>query len=159
MALIALVGASEMLPDGGLRALAQIAGETLIERQAARLADVGVTHLAVAVGAVPGELLATCDRIRRRGMKVTQVRAAGDLMPLVEADDHILLVADGLRAGGTHSAAIAKPGSAATLGTGDTVPTQGVTLIAATPHWGGLAEPSQSTDGLRAGREGVSKCR
>src|SRR3546814_12547822 len=91
-----------MLPDGGLRALAQIAGETLIERQAARLADVGVTHMAVAVGAVPGELLATCDRIRRRGMKVTPVRAAGDLMPLVEADDHILLVADGLRAGGTH---------------------------------------------------------
>src|SRR3546814_6950866 len=76
MALIALVGASEMLPDGGLRALAQIAGETLIERQAARLADVGVTHMAVAVGAVPGELLATCDRIRRRGMEVTPVREA-----------------------------------------------------------------------------------
>src|SRR3546814_9556842 len=68
-----------------------------------------------------GELLATCDRIRRRGMKVTPVRAAGDLMPLVEADDHILLVADGLRAGGTHYAAIAKPGSAAILVTGDTM--------------------------------------
>ena len=53
MALIALVGASEMLPDGGLRALVAIAGETLIERQAARLADVGVTHIAVAVAAVP----------------------------------------------------------------------------------------------------------
>src|SRR3546814_1967231 len=109
MALIALVGASEMLPDGGLRALAQIAGETLIERQAARLADVGVTHMAVAVGAVPGELLVTCDRIRRRGMKVTPVRAACDLMPLVEAAESIQLVADGMPARGNHYAAIATP--------------------------------------------------
>src|SRR3546814_3848591 len=66
MALIALVGASETLPDGSLRALVTVAGETLIERQAARLADVGVAHIAVAVGAVPGELLAACDRIRRQ---------------------------------------------------------------------------------------------
>ncbi|MBB5706867.1 hypothetical protein [Sphingopyxis panaciterrulae] len=143
MALIALVGASEILPDGGLRALVAIAGETLLERQAARLADVGVTHMAVAVGAVPGELLATCDRIRRRGMTVTPVRAAGDLMPLVQADDHILLVADGLRAGGTHYAAIAKPGSAAILVTGDTMLTQGFERIDATRRWGGLANITQ----------------
>ena len=52
MALIALVGASETLPDGSLRALVTVAGETLIERQAARLADVGVAHIAVAVCAV-----------------------------------------------------------------------------------------------------------
>ena len=78
MALIALVGASETLVDGSLRALVTVAGETLIERQAARLSDAGVTHLAVAVGTVPAELLATCDRIRRRGLKVTAVRAATD---------------------------------------------------------------------------------
>lgn len=125
MALIALVGASEMLPDGGLRALVAIAGETLIERQAARLADVGVTHIAVAVGAVPADLLATCDRIRRRGMKVTPVREASDLMALVEGDDRIILVADGLRAGSAHYAAIAKPGSPAILVTADTLLTQG----------------------------------
>lgn len=139
MALIALVGASEALPDGGLRALVAIAGETLIERQAARLSDVGVTHLAVSVGAVPAELLATCDRIRRRGMKVTPVRAAADLMALVEGDDRIILVADGLRAGGTHYAAIARPGSPAILVTGDTVLTQGFERIDATRRWGGLA--------------------
>lgn len=139
MALIALVGASETLPDGGLRALVAIAGETLIERQAARLADAGVTHLAVAVGAVPAELLATCDRIRRRGIKVTPVRGAADLMALVDSDDRIILVADGLRAGGTHYAAIARPGSPAILVTGDTVLTQGFERIDATRRWGGLA--------------------
>ena len=143
MALIALVGASEPLPDGGLRALVSVAGETLLERQAARLADVGVTHIAISVGAVPGELLATCDRIRRRGMKVTPVRAADDLLPLVESDDRIILVADGLRAGGTHYAAIAKPGSPAILVTGDTVLTQGFERIDATRRWGGLASISQ----------------
>lgn len=143
MALIALVGASEPLPDGGLRALVSVAGETLLERQAARLADAGVTHIAVSVGAVPGELLATCDRIRRRGMKVTPVRGAGDLLPLVEPDDRIILVADGLRAGGTHYAAIARPGSPAILVTGDTVLTQGFERIDATRRWGGLACISQ----------------
>ena len=135
MALIALVGASETLPDGSLRALVTVAGETLIERQAARLADVGVTHIAVAVGAVPGELLATCDRIRRRGIKVTPVRQAADLVPLVKGDDRIILVADGLRAGGTHYAAI--------LVTGDTMLTQGFERIDATRRWGGLASISQ----------------
>ena len=139
MALIALVGASETLPDGLLRALVTVAGETLIERQAARLADAGVTHIAVAVAAVPAELLATCDRIRRRGMKVTPVRAAADLIPLVESDDRIILVADGLRAGGTHYAAIARPGSPAILVTGDTMLTQGFERIDATRRWGGLA--------------------
>lgn len=139
MALIALIGASEVLPDGGLRALVTVAGETLIERQAARLADVGVTQIAVAVGAVPADLLATCDRIRRRGVKVTPVRAAADLMGMVQEGDRIILVADGLRAGGTHYAAIAKPGSPAILVTGDTPLTQSFERIDATRRWGGLA--------------------
>src|SRR3546814_12492822 len=124
------------LPDGSLRALVSVAGETLIERQAARLADVGVAQIAVAVGAVPGELLAACDRIRRRGMKVTPVRAASDLVPLVEGDDRIILVADGLRAGGTHYAAIEKPGSPAILVTGATVLTQGFERRDAKRRWG-----------------------
>jgi hypothetical protein len=114
----------------------------LIERQASRLADVGVTHVAVAVGAVPADLLTTLDRIRRRGMKVTPVRAAADLVALVAGDDRIILVADGLRAGGTHYAAIAKPGSPAILVTGDTVLTQGFERIDATRRWGGLASIS-----------------
>ncbi|MBA4752710.1 MAG: hypothetical protein H2055_10860 [Sphingopyxis sp.] len=139
MALIALVGASEMLADGSLRALVTVAGETLIERQAARLSDAGVTHVAVAVGTVPAELLTTCDRIRRRGLRVTAIRAAADLMALVEPDDRIILVADGLRAGGTHYAAIARPGSPAILVTGDTPLTQGFERIDATRRWGGLA--------------------
>src|SRR3546814_15030541 len=75
-------------------------------------------------------------------MKVTPVRAAADLVPLVESDDRIILVADGLRAGGTHYAAIAKPGSPALLVTGDTVLTQGFERIDATRRGGGLASIS-----------------
>lgn len=142
VALIALVGASETLPDGGLRALVSIAGETLIERQAVRLADAGVTHIAVAVAAVPAELVATFDHIRRRGMKVTPVRDAGDLAAMVDPDDRVILVADGLRAGGTHYAAIAHPGTPAILVTGDTPLTQGFERIDATRRWGGLASIS-----------------
>src|SRR3546814_18345424 len=76
-------------------------------------------------------------------MTVTPVRAAGDLMPLVQADYHILLVADGLRAGGTHYAPIAKPGSAATLVTSDNMLTPGFEPIAATQRWPGSAHNPQ----------------
>ncbi|PKP98336.1 MAG: hypothetical protein CVT74_11300, partial [Alphaproteobacteria bacterium HGW-Alphaproteobacteria-13] len=76
-------------------------------------------------------------------LKVTPVRQAADLMAIVQADDRIVLVADGLRAGGTHYAAIARPGSPAILVTGDTVLTQGFERIDATRRWGGLAAISQ----------------
>src|SRR3546814_14624190 len=95
MALIALVGASEMLPDGGLRALAQIAGETLIERQAARLAEVGVTHMAVAVVAVRGDFLATCHRIHTRSTQVKPLTAPGDPPPPVDGDVPLMSAAPG----------------------------------------------------------------
>ncbi|HET6536640.1 MAG TPA: hypothetical protein VFG34_00805 [Sphingopyxis sp.] len=139
VAMIALVGANEILPDGGLRALATIAGETILERQALRLADVGVTHMALVVGTVTAELLDACDRIQRRGTKVTPVRSAQDLSALVSEDERVILVTDGLRAGSTHYAAIAKPGAPAILVTGDTPLTQGFERIDATRRWGGLA--------------------
>lgn len=154
MALIALVGASEIVPDGGLRALVTVAGETLIERQALRLADVGVTHLAVVVGAVPPELLATCDRIRRRGLNVTPVRDAADLRALVQDGDRVMLVADGLRAGGTHYTALARSGTPAILVTGDTLLTQGFERIDATRRWGGLACISDAMVGELAAMPG-----
>lgn len=140
--MIALVGASEILPDGGLRALATIAGESLIERQALRLSDVGVHHMALVVGTVTAELLDACDRIQRRGTKITPVRTAQDLAALTAEEDRVILVTDGLRAGGTHYAAIAKPGAPAILVTGDTVLTQGFERIDATRRWGGLASIS-----------------
>src|SRR3546814_13022990 len=96
------------------------------------------------------------DLIRRRGMKVTPVRAAGDLVPLVESDDRIILVADGLRAGGTHYAAIAKPGSPAILVTGDTMLTPGFERIDATRRWGGLATISQPMVAELSGTPGGS---
>lgn len=142
VAMIALVGASEIFPDGGLRALATIAGEALLERQALRLSDVGVQHIALVVGTVTADLLEICDRIQRRGMKITPVRTAQDLAALVGGDDRVLLVADGVRAGGTHYAAIAKPGAPALLVTGDVPLTQGFERIDATRRWGGLASVS-----------------
>lgn len=137
--LIALIGASEPLDDGHLRALASVAGASIIERQAGRLADIGVEHILVAVAAVPAELLAAFDRIRRRGMKVTPVRSAADMAGLVEKDDRIILVADGLHASGTHYAAMAGAGAPALLVTGDTPLTQGFERIDARQRWGGLA--------------------
>lgn len=137
--LIALIGASEPLSDGHLRALASVAGVSIIERQAGRLADIGVEHIMVAVAAVPAELLAAFDRIRRRGMKVTPVRDAADMTGLFEKEDRIILVADGLHASGTHYSAMAGAGSPALLVTGDTPLTQSFERIDASQRWGGLA--------------------
>lgn len=142
VAMIALVGASEILPDGGLRALATIAGESLLERQALRLSDVGVQHIALVVGTVTAELLDICDRIQRRGMKISPVRTPQDLAEMVGEDDRIILVTDGLRAGATHYAAIAKPGAPAILVTGDVPLTQRFERIDAARRWGGLASIS-----------------
>lgn len=139
VAMIALVGANEILPDGGLLALATIAGETLIERQALRLSDIGVHHIALVVGTVTAELLDACDHIQKRGTKITPVRTAQDLAALVADDDRVILITDGLRAGGTHYAAVAKPGAPAILVTGDTPLTQRFERIDATRRWGGLA--------------------
>lgn len=148
MALTALIGASEPLDQGGLRALATVAGETLIERQAARLGDVGIEQIFVSVAAVPAELLSAFDRIRRRGMQVTPVRAAADLVAAVGSGDRVLLVADGLQASGAHYSAMARAGGPTILVTGDTPLTQGFERIDAQARWGGLAliTPKMITD-------------
>lgn len=139
MALTALIGASESLVDGELRALALVGGETLIERQAGRLAKIGVEKIYVAVSAIPPDLLVAFDRIRKRGFDVMPVRAAPDLLGVVNGTDRILLVADGLQAGPAHFSAIAHATQPTILVTGDTPLTRGFERIDAQARWGGLA--------------------
>jgi hypothetical protein len=140
MALVALIAATEMLEDGSmLRALAPVAGETIVERQAAWTLDAGAATLFVVVSAVPPELLQALDRVRRRGAKVQVVRDAADLQSALQPTDRVLLVADGLVAPASHYKAIANGAVPALLVTADTPLTQTLERVDAAHRWGGLA--------------------
>ncbi len=152
MALVALIAASEPLDDGSmLRALAPIAGETIIERQAAWALDAGAATLFVVVSAVPGELLQALDRVRRRGARVQVVRDAADLQSALQPTDRVLLVADGLVAPASHYKALASGTLPALLVTADTPLTQALERVDAAHRWAGLAViPASSVAELAA---------
>jgi hypothetical protein len=140
MALVALIAASEALDNGDmLRALAPVAGETIIERQATRAIDAGAETLFVVVGSVPAALLQALDRVRKRGMRVQVVRDASDIQSALQPTDRVLLVADGLVAPAGHYKAMATGSAPALLVTTDTPLTQTLERIDATHRWGGLA--------------------
>ena len=152
MALVALIAASESLDDGStLRALAPVAGETIVERQAARSLEAGADTLFVVVGAVPPELLQALDRIRRRGIRVQVVREAADLQTALQPTDRVLLVADGLIAPPGQYKALAVGGAPSILVTADTPLTQMLERVDADHRWGGLAlVPASSVSELAA---------
>jgi len=140
MALVALIAACELLDDGSiLRALAPVAGETIIERQAARARDAGADTLFVVVGIVPPELSQALDRVRRRDTKVQIVREAADLQVALQPTDRLLLVADGLIAPPGQYRALATSGAPAILVTADTPLTRMLERVDSEHRWGGLA--------------------
>lgn len=140
MALVALIAASELLDDGStLRALAPVAGETIVERQAARALGAGAETLFIVVAAVPPELLQALDRIRRRGVRVQVVRDAADLQTALQPTDRVLMVADGLMAPPGQYKALATGSAPSILVTADTPLTQMLERVDAQHRWGGLA--------------------
>jgi hypothetical protein len=152
MALVALIAASEMLADGDLlRALAPVAGETIVERQAARALDAGAETIFVVVASVPPLLSQALDRVRRRGAPVQMVRDAADMQSALQPTDRVLLVADGLVAPASHYKALATGSAPALLVTADTPLTQALERVDAAHRWGGLAlVPASSVSELAA---------
>ena len=152
MALVALIAASEPLDDRStLRALAPVAGETIVERQAARAVEAGADTLFVVVGAVPPELLQALDRVRRRGVRVQLLRDAADLQTALQPTDKVLLVADGLIAPPGQYKALAGSSAPSLLVTADTPLTQMLERVDAHHRWGGLALiPASSVTELAA---------
>lgn len=152
MALVALIAASEWLDDGtNLRALAPVAGETIIERQAAWALDAGATVIFVVVSSVPPELLQALDRVRKRGARVQMMREAADMQSALQPTDRVLLVADGLVAPASHYKAMATGSAPSLLVTADTPLTQMLERVDAEHRWGGLAlVPASSVAELAA---------
>lgn len=145
MTLVAVAAAQYLAEDVDpwgmprLRALLPLAGMTLIEQQAERAREAGAARLLLLVDGVPAALAEACDRIRARGLPVELFRDGLGLMRLAADADRLLLVADGLVAGGQPWQAMARARAPALLVTDDTLVTQELERIDPQTRWAGLA--------------------
>lgn len=98
MTLTALIGAyhESSDPGDGLRATLPLAGRTLVERQARLAAEAGARPIVLFLDREPGDLMAAIDRLRADGLDILVAKSAGEAAKAVQANDRVLLMADGL---------------------------------------------------------------
>ena len=98
MTLAALIAAYHEADDagGGLRATLQVAGRTLIERQARLAVAAGADPIVIVVERVTAALSAALDGLRADGVAVVLARSAEEAAEAVRSGDRVLLVGDGL---------------------------------------------------------------
>ena len=96
MALGALIAAHDEDDQGGLHALAPLAGRTLIEYQARCAAAVGAAPIVVLVERVPPALQAAFERLRAEGIAVVPVSDATEAAARFDPDLGVLQLADGV---------------------------------------------------------------
>lgn len=96
MALGALLGAYIEDDSGSLRALAPLAGRTLVEYQVRCAAAAGAAPVVVMVERVPQALQDAFERLRRDGYGVFPVSDVAEAASRFEAGSEILLIADGV---------------------------------------------------------------
>lgn len=126
-------------PGGGLRATLQLAGRTLVERQARLAAAAGASPIILAVERVPPELTAGIDRLRAEGLKVIVARSAAEAAEAVGPQDRLLLLGDGLIAAESHMIRLAALGSPVILTIPDVRADERYERIDSESRWAGLA--------------------
>jgi hypothetical protein len=126
-------------PGGGLRATLQLAGRTLLERQARLAAAVGANPIIVLVERLPASLTAAIDRLKGEGFKLVVARSAQEAADAVHPDDRLLLMADGLVAGQSHLERLLGAGPSSLLTVADLKVDDRFERIDAHSRWAGLA--------------------
>lgn len=96
MALGALIAAHDEDDQGGLHALAPLAGRTLIEYQARCAAAVGAAPIVVMVERVPPALQTAFERLRAEGISVIPVTDAMEAAARFDPEFAVLQMADGV---------------------------------------------------------------
>lgn len=141
MGLAALICAYHDAPDapGGLRATLPLAGRSLIERQARLAAQAGANPVVILVERVPSELAAVIDRLRCEGVAAVVARSVADAGQAVQADDRLLVLADGLIADAGHVSRLLSVGAPALLTLPDAGADDRFERIDADARWAGLA--------------------
>ena len=94
MALGALIAAQDEDDQGGLHALAPLAGRTLIEYQARCAAAVGAAPIVVMVERVPPTLQTAFERLRSEGISVVPVTDAMEAAARFDPEIAVLQMAD-----------------------------------------------------------------
>jgi hypothetical protein len=137
-ALIAAYHESEE-PGRPLRAALPLAGRTLVERQARLAAAAGARKIALIAETMPSELLAAVDRLRGAGFTVTMARDGREAAEAIDADERLLLIADGCIADEAHVRRLAAAEGRALLAIPDAGLDERYERIDADWRWAGLA--------------------
>ncbi|WP_106639412.1 hypothetical protein [Allosphingosinicella vermicomposti] len=141
MSLAALICAyHECEPDGqGLRATLQLAGRTLIERQARLAAAAGAHPIVIVVDRQTPPLSAALERLRADGIAITVARNAGEAAFAIPSDAALLLMADGLVADESHVTRVLDAGGPVLLTLPDFGADDRFERIDGQSRWAGLA--------------------
>lgn len=140
MTLAALIAAYHDSADegSGLRATLPLAGRTLLERQARLAASAGARLIVVVAGHQPPELLSAIDRLRGEGLDILLAKTALDAGKAVQADQRILLIADGVLADDSDVARLLEADGPALLTVPDIRYDDRFERIDADSRWAGL---------------------
>jgi hypothetical protein len=141
VALAALISAyrDSSDPTAPLCSMLPLVGRTLLERQARVAADAGASRIIILVERLPADLVAAIDRLRAERLDVAVARGVERAAEALDANDDVLLVADGALFDGGHVRQLLDEGARAVL----TVPAERhgerFERIDAERRWSGLA--------------------
>lgn len=139
--LAALIAAYHEAADegAGLRATLPIAGRTLLERQARIAQAVGATHIIVVAEDRPSELAAAVNRLRDDGLDVLLAVGVAQAAKAVQAEDRLLLIADGVLVDESDLERLLKADGPGLLTVPDSFPDDRFERIDAQSRWAGAA--------------------
>ena len=123
----------------GLRSTLQLAGRTLLERQARLAAAAGAHPIVVVVDRQPAALGAALERLRADGIAITVARNAGEAAFAIPAEAPLLFMADGLVADESHVTRVLNAGGSVILTIPDFGADDRFERIDGQSRWAGLA--------------------
>ncbi|WP_426267745.1 hypothetical protein [Sphingomonas sp. LHG3443-2] len=139
MALGALIAAQDEDDQGGLHALAPLAGRTLIEYQARCAAAIGAAPIVVMVERVPPTLQTAFERLRAEGISVVPVTDAMEAAARFDPEIAVLQMADGVAPAASVLAELAEEPPPAILTVPDDEQHRSFERIDNERRWAGLA--------------------
>lgn len=144
MALGALIAAHDEDDQGGLHALAPLAGRTLLEYQARCAAAVGAAPIVVLVERIPPALQSAFERLRAEGISVVPVTDAMEAASRFDRELAVLQMADGIAPAATLLAELAEEPGPAILTVPDDEIHQAFERIDDRHRWAGLSLTSSA---------------
>jgi hypothetical protein len=116
-----------------------ILGVPLVEFQIRQAGAVGASHIVLMVGRLPQALLASIDRLRRKGLTIDVSRTVADTLDFVHPEDRVILVAPRVSISLDSMQDMASARTSLVLATGSTAGTARLDIIDSSRRWTGWA--------------------